>query len=82
MGTRPAGSVFGKISFYREMWVTRRAGGRHFAKRRSDSPASLPRLQSSGTDPSASIGYCCPLCPLGRLPVATDRCCHDVAKLR
>ena len=26
---------------------------------------SLPRSQSSGTGPSSSCGYCCPLCPTG-----------------
>ena len=26
---------------------------------------SLPRSQCSGTGPSASRGYCCPLCPAG-----------------
>ena len=26
---------------------------------------SLPRSQFSGTEPSASCGYCCPLCPAG-----------------
>ena len=28
-------------------------------------PRSLPRSQNSGTGPSASCGYCCPLCPRG-----------------
>ena len=28
-------------------------------------PGSLPRSQCSGTGPSASCGYCCPLCPAG-----------------
>ena len=28
-------------------------------------PASLPRSQTSGTGPSASCGYCCPVCPDG-----------------
>ena len=28
-------------------------------------PASLSRSQTSGTGPSASCGYCCPLCPDG-----------------
>ena len=28
-------------------------------------PGSLPRSQYSGTGPSASCGYCCPLCPAG-----------------
>ena len=28
-------------------------------------PGSLPRSQCSGNGPSASCGYCCPLCPAG-----------------
>ena len=28
-------------------------------------PRSLPRSQSSGTGPSSSCVYCCPLCPTG-----------------
>ena len=28
-------------------------------------PGSLPRSQCSGTVPSSSCGYCCPLCPTG-----------------
>ena len=28
-------------------------------------PASLPISQTSGMGPSASCGYCCPLCPTG-----------------
>ena len=65
MVTGPAGSVFGENSFYREMWVSRRAGGRHFAKHRSDSPASLPRLQSSGTVQMLVLGIVVPFAPWG-----------------
>ena len=39
MGTGPIGSVFGENSSYRETWGTRRGrggGGRHMAKRNSD----------------------------------------------
>ena len=38
---------------------------RHVAKRSSDPPGSHSRSQSSGTGPSASCKYCCPLCPMG-----------------
>ena len=44
----------------------RREGRKGYsAKRSSDPPGSLPRSQSSGTGPSVSCGYCCPLCPTG-----------------
>ena len=62
--TGAVGSVFGEHSFYRETWSSRR-GGRHVANRSSDPSGSLPRSQSSGTGPSASCGYCCPLCHTG-----------------
>ena len=65
MGTGPAGSVFRGNSFYRETRL-QDEGGRHVAKGSSDpTPGSLPRSQSSGTGPSVSCGYCCPLCPAG-----------------
>ena len=62
--TGPVGSVFGEHSFYRETWGSSR-GDRHVANRSSDPPGSLPRSQSSGMGPSASCGYCCPLCHTG-----------------
>ena len=56
MVTETAGSVFRENLFYRETSV-QDDGGRHVAKR------SLPRSHSSGTRPSASCGYCCPIAP-------------------
>ena len=60
---QPAGSVFGENSFCRETRGTR-LGDRHVAKRSSDPRVAYPG-QNSGTRPSASCGYCYPLCPTG-----------------
>ena len=66
--TGPVGSVFGENSYYRESWGTR-PWGPHVGNHSSDPRGSLPRSQSSGTGPSASCGYCCPLCHTdGRYP--------------
>ena len=48
------------VQYSRKICIIEKPGvqdewGRHFS--------SLPRSQSSGTEPSASSGYCCPLCP-------------------
>ena len=60
----PWGQYSGKIRFI-EKYGVQDEGGRHVAKYSSDPPASLPRSQTSGTGPSASCGYCCPLRPDG-----------------
>ena len=64
MGTGPAGSVLGENSFisrnpgYKARWVAMWLNVVLTLGR-------LPRSQCSGTGPSASRGYCCPLCPAG-----------------
>ena len=53
MGSGPAGSVFGEISFYQKTWGTCR-GSCHLAKRISDTLAALRHwgaMQNSGTGP-------------------------------
>ena len=57
----PRGSIFGENLFYRETRSTRRG----VSPCSSDPPGSLPRSKSTGTGPSASCGYCYPLCPAG-----------------
>ena len=65
MGTGSAGSVFGDIVLsihlgYKTRESLKLALWLHVVLRL---PGSLPRSLSSGTGPSASCGYCCPLCP-------------------
>ena len=60
----PRGQYSGNIRFIENPGI-QDEGGRHVAKRSSDTPGSLPRSQCSGTGPSASCAYCCPLCPAG-----------------
>ena len=58
----PRGQYSGKIRLSRNLRYQTR--GRHMVKRSSDPRSgSLSRSQTSGTGPSASCGYCCPLSP-------------------
>ena len=69
----PRSLYSGKIRFIEKPGV-QDEGGRHVAKRSSDPPGSLPRSQFSGTGPSASWGYCCPLCLAGNQYSGEIRC--------
>ena len=59
----PLGQYSGKIHFIDKPWVQTRWVAIWLNVVLT--PGSLPRSQSSGTGPSASCGYCCPLCPTG-----------------
>ena len=55
---------------------------RHVAKRRSDPRQAYPDFKVQVLILVLVLGIEVPFSPSGRLLVATDRCCHDVAKLR
>ena len=44
-------------------------------------PGSLPRSQTAGTGPSASCGYCCPVCPTGGRYTGKSRCIEPREKM-
>ena len=44
-------------------------------------PGGLPRSHSSGTGPSSSCGYCCPLCPMVYLIKFLYKSCSCTLKL-
>ena len=62
MDTEPAGSVFGENSFYRETQGTRRGGvgGRHVAKRSSDSRVAYPEVNVQVRDLLRVVGIVAP----------------------
>ena len=64
MGTGPAGSVFGKNSFYRETRGTRR-GGRHVAKHSSDPRVAYPEVKVQVHDLVRDVGIVDPFAPWG-----------------
>ena len=63
VGTGPAGSVFGENSLIEKPGVQDERGC-HVTNRSSDTRVAY-QGQRSGTGPSSSCGYCCPLCPTG-----------------
>ena len=64
MGTRPAGSVFGENSSYRETRGTRR-GGRHVAKRSSDPRVAYSEVNAQVRDLVRVVGIVAPFAPQG-----------------
>ena len=64
VGTRPAGSVFGENSFYRETRGIRQ-GGRHVAKRSSDPQVALPEVNVQVRDLVRDMGIVAPFAPRG-----------------
>ena len=64
MGTRPAGSVFGENSFYRETRGTRR-GCRHVAKRSSDPQVAYPEVNIQVRDLVRVVDIVVPFAPRG-----------------
>ena len=62
--TGPAGSVFGKKSFYRETWgARRRGGGRHVAKRSSDPREAYPEVKVQARDLMRVVSIVAPFAP-------------------
>ena len=64
MVTEPAGSVFGKNSFYRETWI-QDDGGRHVAKRSSDPRVAYPEVKFQVRDLVRVVGNVAPFAPRG-----------------
>ena len=70
MGTGPAGSVFGKKSFYRETWGTR--PGVQVAKRSSDHRVASPTVKVEVRDLVRVVGIVAPFAPLGVGTLTSD----------
>ena len=64
VGTGPAGSVFGEISFYRETRVTR-LRGRHVAKRSCDPRVAYSEVKFQVRDLVRVVGNVAPFAPRG-----------------
>ena len=64
MGAKPAGSVFGEHSFYRETLGTRR-WGRHVAKRSSDPRQAYPEVKLQRRDLVRVVGIVAHFATLG-----------------
>ena len=62
--TEPAGSVFEKKSFYREIWV-QDDGGRHVAKRSSHPRVAYPEIKVQVRDLVRVVDIVAPFAPRG-----------------